>query len=54
MEGLTRQMAGGRVIEGVRSDGARFRAHASISVAEVGGGRLYTIMLREVPAAAHA
>lgn len=53
-EGLTRQMAGGRVIEGLRADGTRFRAHASISVAEVGPGRLYTIMLREVPAAAHA
>lgn len=54
VEGLTRQMAGGRVIEGVRADGVHFRAHASISVAEVGAGRLYTIMLREVPAAAHA
>lgn len=53
-QGLTRQMAGGRVIEGVRADGVHFRAQASISVAEFRGGRLYTIMLREVPAAAHA
>jgi len=52
-QGLTRQMAGGRVIEGVRADGVHFRAQASISVAEIRGGRLYTIMLREVPAAAH-
>lgn len=53
-QGLTRQMAGGRVIEGVRADGVHFRAQASISVAEVEAGRLYTIMLREVPAEAHA
>lgn len=53
-EGLTRQMAGGRVIEGLRADGTRFRAHASISVGDAGGGRLYTIMLREVPARAPA
>jgi PAS domain S-box-containing protein len=54
VEGLNRQMAGGRVIEALRADGTQFRAHASISVAEIGPGRLYTIMLREVPAAAHA
>ncbi|HEY0822820.1 MAG TPA: PAS domain S-box protein, partial [Ramlibacter sp.] len=53
-EGLTRQMAGGRVVEGVRADGTHFRAHASISVGDAGGGRLYTIMLREVAARPHA
>lgn len=50
-EGLTRKMAGGRVIEAVRADGTHFLAHASISVADEGEGRLYTIMLREQPVA---
>jgi PAS domain S-box-containing protein len=48
-DGLNRQMAHGRVIDGLRGDGTPFRAHASISVGEAGGGRLYTIMLRELP-----
>lgn len=47
-EGTGRPMAPGRIVEGLRSDGRRFRAAASISVAhEDGGGRLYTAILRE-------
>lgn len=49
-EGVARSMAAGRVIEGLRSDGSTFRAEASISVAEDDQGRLYTIILRELPA----
>lgn len=48
-EGTARPMAPGRIVEGLRSDGSRVRAAASISVAhEDGGGRLYTAILREV------
>lgn len=49
-EGSARRMAGGRVVQGMRADGTTFQAEASISVAEdEEGGRLYTVMLREVP-----
>jgi PAS domain S-box-containing protein len=47
-DGVTRSKAGGRVIEGVRGDGTIFRAVASISVAQDGDRRLYTIILHEV------
>jgi PAS domain S-box-containing protein len=47
--GTARRMGGGRVIEGLRSDGTPFRAHASISAADSGEGRLYTVILRELP-----
>ncbi|MFC5497284.1 PAS domain-containing protein [Caenimonas terrae] len=42
-------MAGGRVIEGLRSDGSTFRAEATVSVAPDEEGRLYTVILRELP-----
>ncbi|MDE2606945.1 MAG: PAS domain-containing protein [Burkholderiales bacterium] len=43
-----RQMAAGRIVEGLRSDGRAFRAQASISVSEEDGERLYTVILRPV------
>lgn len=49
-KGSARRMAGGRVVQGMRADGTTFHAEASISIAEdEEGGRLYTVMLREVP-----
>lgn len=43
-------MAGGRIVEGLRSDGSTFRAEATVSVAPDEEGRLYTVILREQPA----
>jgi PAS domain S-box-containing protein len=43
-----RQMAAGRVVEGLRSDGRTFRAQASVSVSAEDGERLYTVILRPV------
>lgn len=45
---VTYDQAGGGLVEGRRSDGTRFRAAASTSVAEDGAERLYTFFLREL------
>jgi PAS domain S-box-containing protein len=52
--GATRDMAGGRVVEALRSDGTVFRAQALISVADSDEGRLFTVMLHELTAGAGA
>ena len=43
-----RQMAPGRVVEALRSDGSTFKAQASISVTDEDDERLYTVILRPV------
>lgn len=48
VDGGSRRMAGGRLVEGLRADGSTFHAQASISVADAGEGRLYTAILRPV------
>jgi PAS domain S-box-containing protein len=44
----TRAMAGARTIYGLRADGEEFPLEASISQVEVGGQKLYTVILRDI------
>ncbi len=44
----TRRMGGALVLAGLRSDGLEFPIDASISHADVGGHKLYTVILRDI------
>lgn len=44
----TRAMAGARTVYGLRSDGEEFPLEASISQIEVGGQKLYTVIMRDI------
>jgi PAS domain S-box-containing protein len=50
----TRVMAGVRAVYGLRADGEEFPLEASISQAEVGGQKLYTVILRDITEREHA
>lgn len=44
----TRAMAGARAVSGLRSDGEEFPLEASVSQVEVGGQKLYTVIMRDI------
>jgi PAS domain S-box-containing protein len=50
----TRGMAGVRAVYGLRADGEEFPLEASISQAEVGGQKLYTVIMRDITEREHA